>query len=914
MPVTRRSARLSRMNEEPVPVQPKKKPPAKKNPPQQAKKRGPAIVEPDEEIEQKKPKAAPERPKRQSTLIKKETKIEDGLEMEISTDSSSLESDDSDDDVRFEMEIDSGNASKTSQEFEGSSRTVSRNTKNNKKSKMESSDSSGTEDSEEEEEERKKKTAKGRRKPITKPKTDKGDPNWPKCRPASIAKKTGLPSEPTKTTTSLRQVHKAKPDQPWKKNLAKYNEERKEAKGERRMREFRRVAEEVARGRVEEMSYEDAFKIFQELKKAYNEGRKLMEVVQKEEKREAGEDCSSSEDEWEEMEAIQPIIDNNIEVTLKKDDEDVEKDWWAIYLKQEVNKCVRRMWENVHKSHLVCYFGHLNHLVKVALDERLVPSLMVSQLPNGYTQYAGENIPIDVAKKLLGWYCDSFRPLKGVLSVAELEADLPEGQEARWPATSRLTSLIAAKCFETDADRAVLLFCLLVGMDVTARICVNASVISRKWDKEMIKEAKTKLEAFREVIKSRSPTPLEEKKDKKKKPKEQRNYWVEYWCTKYKKWITMDPLKRTVDQPLTMEENAREPLTYVFAIDNKRGIVEVTQRYALDYVKPDFRRRRTDPAWVSRTLRLPMFAANEQRLQLEKLQMNEELIKRPLPTSISEFKNHPLYVLEKDLLKFEAIYPPVETLKPLGEIRGHKVYPRSCVFTLQGELNWIKLARSVKIGEVPYKQVKARPNLRIPAEERVDRFTGVYGFWQTEPFRREKVVKGKIPRNEFGNVYMFQPVMCPIGAVHLKLPGLIQISRKLKKECVQAVVGWDFSGGATHPVMDGAIVLEEDVDVFVEEWNRLEAGRAEKEEKKRLERVYGNWKKIIKGMLRLKKVQQQFAPEKPSQMMKMMNTTNQKEKEEEEPTTSTLIDNTKATKPLEGFSLDDLMSKSKHCK
>jgi xeroderma pigmentosum group C-complementing protein len=114
-------------------------------------------------------------------------------------------------------------------------------------------------------------------------------------------------------------------------------------------------------------------------------------------------------------------------------------------------------------------------------------------------------------------------------------------------------------------------------------------------------------------------------------------------------------------------------------------------------------------------------------------------------------------VLEKDLLKFEAIYPP--DTKPLGSIRKHDIYPRGNVYTLQGELNWIRQARSVREGEEPYKVVKARPKLSIPADQRVQLYLNTYGYWQTEPYVPPRVVDGKIPRNEHGNVYMYQPQM-----------------------------------------------------------------------------------------------------------------------------------------------------------
>ena len=55
-----------------------------------------------------------------------------------------------------------------------------------------------------------------------------------------------------------------------------------------------------------------------------------------------------------------------------------------------------------------------------------------------------------------------------------------------------------------------------------------------------------------------------------------------------------------------------------------------------------------------------------------------DLMKRaesvPLPTSVGAFKGHPLYALERHLLKFEAIYP--SDAPSLGFIRGEPVYAR----------------------------------------------------------------------------------------------------------------------------------------------------------------------------------------------------------------------------------------------
>ncbi|KAK6017322.1 hypothetical protein OSTOST_17159 [Ostertagia ostertagi] len=52
-----------------------------------------------------------------------------------------------------------------------------------------------------------------------------------------------------------------------------------------------------------------------------------------------------------------------------------------------------------------------------------------------------------------------------------------------------------------------------------------------------------------------------------------RNYWVEYWDKKQKRWICVDPLRATVDEPNALEENASKPIVYVLAIDNGKGVV-----------------------------------------------------------------------------------------------------------------------------------------------------------------------------------------------------------------------------------------------------------------------------------------------------------------------------------------------------
>lgn len=82
------------------------------------------------------------------------------------------------------------------------------------------------------------------------------------------------------------------------------------------------------------------------------------------------------------------------------------------------------------------------------------------------------------------------------------------------------------------------------------------------------------------------------------------------------------------------------------------------------------------------------------------------LLGKGLPVSVSEFKDHPLYVMKRHLLKFQDIYPVDAT--PIGYLRNEPVYSRDNLATLHSRQTWLKYARVVKPYEKPYKIVKGR--------------------------------------------------------------------------------------------------------------------------------------------------------------------------------------------------------------
>ena len=82
------------------------------------------------------------------------------------------------------------------------------------------------------------------------------------------------------------------------------------------------------------------------------------------------------------------------------------------------------------------------------------------------------------------------------------------------------------------------------------------------------------------------------------------------------------------------------------------------------------------------------------------------LLDQGLPASVSECKDHPLYVLKRHLLKYQAVYPP--DAMPIGHLRNEPVYSRDDQVTLHSRQTWLKYARKVKAYENPDNIVKGR--------------------------------------------------------------------------------------------------------------------------------------------------------------------------------------------------------------
>lgn len=126
----------------------------------------------------------------------------------------------------------------------------------------------------------------------------------------------------------------------------------------------------------------------------------------------------------------------------------------------------------------------------------------------------------------------------------------------------------------------------------------------------------------------------------------------------------------------------------------------------------------------------------------------------------------------------------------------------------------------------------------------------LYGYWQTKEYEPPHAECGRVPRNEFGNVELFQPQMLPRGCVHLRgMPNLNRVARKLRVDCAAAVVGFDAHGGFSHAVYDGWVVCAESRDLLVDAHRQEEVEARKRAAQRNAERILANWKKLVHGVL-----------------------------------------------------------------
>ncbi|KAI7260875.1 Rad4-domain-containing protein [Hortaea werneckii] len=348
-------------------------------------------------------------------------------------------------------------------------------------------------------------------------------------------------------------------------------------------------------------------------------------------------------------------------------------------------------------------------------------------------------------------------------------------------------------------------------------------------------------------------------------------FWVEAFNEAHQKWIPLDPIVTgTIAKPSKLEPPAAyefNQLSYAIAFEPDGAARDVTKRYAKAF-NAKTRRSRVESSgeegirWWRKTMRFfQRRGLVHDRDQVEDAELAQKEAREGLPNNVQDFKDHPLYALERHTKRHEVIHPRREVGKvnagTAARPRMEAVFRRRDVLVCRSADKWYRLGRIVKEGEQPLKNVVSRRPMggrraRSPSAEDEDgsnkAVTALYAPYQTELYVPPPVVKGRVPRNAFGNLDIYLPSMVPAGGTHLRHPLTKDAARFLKVDCVDAVTGFQFKGRQGTAVIEGAVVpgvYAPAVEAVVEglEWEaELEVSRQRSAQALRL------WKRFLTGL------------------------------------------------------------------
>jgi xeroderma pigmentosum group C-complementing protein len=303
-------------------------------------------------------------------------------------------------------------------------------------------------------------------------------------------------------------------------------------------------------------------------------------------------------------------------------------------------------------------------------------------------------------------------------------------------------------------------------------------------------------------------------------------FWVEVFNEAVQKWFAVDPIvTKSLAKPSKFEPPASDPynnMSYVIAFEDDASVRDVTRRYTKAFNAKTRKLRvestRNGEKWWNKAMMAYEKPFLEDRDEAEISELTSKSAAEPMPRNIQDFKDHPIYAINRHLRRNEVIFPErvighVGLSKTTSESDNlEPVYRRSDVHVVRSADKWYRLGRDVKLGEQPLKRVPAtRPKSGFASDEEGEEseHTPLYAEFQTEVYKPPPVVGGRIPKNAYGNLDVYVPSMVPPGAVHIKRTEASRAARIMGIDFADAVTGFDFKGRRGTAVFGGIIIAKE---------------------------------------------------------------------------------------------------------
>ncbi|TFB06637.1 DNA repair protein rhp41 [Trichoderma ghanense] len=345
-------------------------------------------------------------------------------------------------------------------------------------------------------------------------------------------------------------------------------------------------------------------------------------------------------------------------------------------------------------------------------------------------------------------------------------------------------------------------------------------------------------------------------------------YWVEILDVGHQKWQPTDPVvthtfwkPRVFEPPITDKENC---LSYVVAFNEDGTAKDVTRRYAKGYTAKT-RRLRIETAvedgkkWWRKVMKMFQPAVVDDLNQIEDIELAGVEAREPMPKNVQDFKDHPVYALERHLRRHEVLAPgavPSGTVSAGARAPLEKVFRRKDVRIARSAEKWFRLGREVKPLEIPAKWLPKRvQKRRFGREEEQEEESNegdagipIYTSDQTELYEPPPVRNGRVPKNKFGNIEVYVPSMVPKGGVHIASEYARRAAYLLGIDCAPALTGFQFKGRQGTAVLNGVVVAKENEEAVRAAIQGMVDLEQEMEDDKRRYVALKLWRRFLMGL------------------------------------------------------------------
>ncbi|KAK8097946.1 uncharacterized protein PG998_013432 [Apiospora kogelbergensis] len=325
-------------------------------------------------------------------------------------------------------------------------------------------------------------------------------------------------------------------------------------------------------------------------------------------------------------------------------------------------------------------------------------------------------------------------------------------------------------------------------------------------------------------------------------------YWVEVLDVAHQKWQPVDPLvTHSFWKPKILEPPANERdncMTYVVGFEADGSVTDVTRRYAKAYNSKTRKMRIESVAangerWWRKALKAYSRGYTTDLDQIESNELAAAEAREPMPRNVADFKDHPVYALERHLRRNEVLVPEAQAAGTVGAgSKGplERIYRRTDVRLARTREKWYRMGREVPGDEVPVKWLPKRVRKQMDAfgDEEDEDDGGEAG---TPIFTMEQT-----------KLYEPPPVHGPERGAYVADDLASHAAYVLGIDYAPALTGFQFRGKKGTAVLYGAVVASEHEEAVRAVIGGLRDVAADMERERRSREVLKMWKRFLMNL------------------------------------------------------------------